>query len=91
MWDFPQGQTDNISNTKTQQVFQMKSVFEELGLAMKITTSTKTQQGEKPNKNQERWYAKYAKVWALHKDAIKLLTWEPLLIVRHLSYNPVSH
>ena len=34
--------------------------------------------------------AKYAKVWALHKDAIKLLTWEPLLIVRRLSYNPVS-
>ena len=35
--------------------------------------------------------AKYAKVWALHKDAIKLLTWEHLLIVRRLSYNPVSH
>ena len=45
----------------------------------------------KPNKNQERWNAKYAKVWALHKDAIKLLTWEPLLIVCRLSYNPVSH
>ena len=43
-----------------------------------------------PNENQERWYAKYAKV-ELHKDAIKLLTWEPLLIVRRLSYNPVSH
>ena len=25
------------------------------------------------------------KVWALHEDAIKLLTWEPLLIVRRLS------
>ena len=35
--------------------------------------------------------AKNAKVWALYKDAIKLLTWEPLLIVRRLSYNPVSH
>ena len=44
-----------------------------------------------PKKNQERWNAKYAKVWALHKDAIKLLTWELLLIVRRLSYNPVSH
>ena len=45
----------------------------------------------KPNKNQERWYAKYAMVWALYDDTIELLTWEPLLIVRRLSYNPVSH
>jgi hypothetical protein len=39
---------------KTQQVFHMKFVFGELGLVVKITTSTKTQQGEKPSKNQER-------------------------------------
>jgi hypothetical protein len=39
---------------KTQQVFHTKSVFGELGLVMKITTSTKTPYREKPNKNQER-------------------------------------
>ena len=38
---------------KRQQVFQSKTIFEGLGLVMKITTSTKTQHGEKPNKNQE--------------------------------------
>ena len=54
VWTLSRRWTDNISNTKMQQVFQMKSVFEELGLVMKITTSTKTSQGEKPNKNQER-------------------------------------
>ena len=54
VWTLTRRWTGNISNTKTQQVFNKKSVFEELGLVMKITTSTKTQQGEKPNKNQER-------------------------------------
>ena len=31
---------------KTQQVFHTKFVFDELGLVMKITISTKSQQGE---------------------------------------------
>ena len=31
---------------KTQQVFHTKFVFDELGLVVKITTSTKSQQGE---------------------------------------------
>ena len=46
--------TDNISNTKTQQVFHTKSVFEELGLVTKITTSTKTQQGENHVRTKKR-------------------------------------
>ena len=54
VWTLSRRWTDNISNLKTQQVFHTKSVFGELGLVMKITTSTKTQQGENPNKNQER-------------------------------------
>ena len=36
---------------KRQQVFQSKTIFEGLGLVIKITTNTKTQHGEKPNKN----------------------------------------
>ena len=53
--------TDNISNTKTQQVFHMKSVFAKLGLVTKITTSTKTQQGEKSSKNQEKMICQQCK------------------------------
>ena len=40
--------------SKTQQVFHTKTVFDELELAMKITTSSKTPHRENPNKNQER-------------------------------------
>ena len=38
--------TDNISNTKTQQVFHTKSVFGELGLVMKITRSEERRVGK---------------------------------------------
>ena len=39
---------------KMQQVFHTKFIFGELVLVVKITTSTKAQQGENPNRNQER-------------------------------------
>ena len=39
---------------KTQQVFHMKFVFGELGLVVKITTSTKTQQGENQVRTKKR-------------------------------------
>ena len=67
---------------KTQQVFQSKTVFDEQELDMEMNQALIPYQHKKTNKNQEIWYAKYAKVWALHNEAIKLLTWEPLLIVR---------
>ena len=65
-----------------QQVVQSKTDFDEQKLDMEMNQALISHQHKKPNKNQEIWYAKYAKIWALHNDAIKLLTWEPLLIVR---------
>ena len=37
--------TGNISNTKTQQVFQPKSIFDELELGMEMNTSSKFSHG----------------------------------------------
>ena len=68
-----------------QQDMHMESVFDKLELGMEMNKSSKFSHEKKPNKNQERWYANNAKVWALHNNAIKLLTWEPLLIVRRLT------
>ena len=62
VWTLTRRWTGNISNTKTQQVFHKKSVFEELGLVMKITTSTKTQLGENHKGIKKDDDAKYAKV-----------------------------
>jgi hypothetical protein len=41
------------STPKTQKVFHPKTVFDELGIVIKLTTSSKTSHREKPNKNQE--------------------------------------
>ena len=46
---------------KTQQVFHTKSVFGELELVMKVTTSSKPPHRENPNKNQERWWRQVCK------------------------------
>ena len=44
------GTPGKTSNIKNQEAFQTNFVLDELEIVMKITTSSKTSQGEKPNK-----------------------------------------
>ena len=53
VWPLYKQQPVKPPTPKTQQGFLTKSVFDKPWLVMKIKKSTKTQQGEKPNKNQE--------------------------------------
>ena len=48
------GTPGKTSNIKNQEAFHTNFVFDELELVMKITTSSKTSEGEKANKKQER-------------------------------------
>ena len=59
----------------------MKSVFDELGLVMKNTTSTNHSHREEPNKNQERMMPRMQRFELSTTDTLKL-TSEPLLKVR---------
>jgi hypothetical protein len=53
------------STPKTQKVFHPKTVFDELGIVVKITTRSKNSHREKPNKNQERWCQVYKSLSSL--------------------------